>query len=385
MSTVSNSNESQPIQFLDPIEFENKMQNQLYNILFSNSVLLQFETEKYNPNETKEGSKRLISRCNPKVKVDRKNAKVCMGNYLRVIFAFRSKPLNNPEDLFQIIFEKRRFSIKNKNMRDLYEIFTDGADCENFIIKNRVEYICMNEQDKKIFSKNIIISLFNGSRCEIVKYPHWLHTKASEYWDDWWSGESNEKETHPIDHYRDSIYPMISSAVLNVLQLLKQQNGPESSLIMEIAGGNGELAEIILSSDQYPKNANYVFLELNEPSIKKAETKLEKFSNVEIFKTDLVNDKDYGTIKPSSIDLVLGSGILTRCVLNSKMDAETILKKVHYHLKPEGYLILAGHAEMLLSSKDFENEGFNVINCTANGNQLYILQKQSPFESCLQQ
>ena len=394
---ISNSIEvsNQDFVVYDPQKIEDKMRNDLYNLLFSNSLSLNVEKEKYTPNKTnKEGNKRLISRCNPVDKEVRKAIKTNIRNYLDLMFIFRGKPLNQ-ETLFEksFLYEKRKFSIKNGNDGglDSYEILTeiinDGnsskvIDCERFILKNRKQFLNMNKKEKEIFEKNVIISLFNGSRCEIFQYPDVSYTKSSEYWNDWWA-----KETNQITHYREIIYPLMSSAVLNVLQLLDKKNETTSPLkIMEIAGGNGELAEIILDNDEYPENAGYVFLEMNEPSLQEAKGKLQKFQNVEFFQTDLVNDKAYGTVSSSSVDLVLGSGILTRCVLNNTKDAETILKKVYHYLKAEGYLILAGHAEMLLSANHFKNAGFDVINCTANGRQLYILQKQSPFErNCIQQ
>lgn len=392
-NSVVKNQELKPIVFQDTQKIEDDMGNELYNILFANSLSFQVEKEKYTPNTNKEGNKRLISRCTFVNKEVRKAIKTGMRNYLCARFIFRGKPLNS-QMLFEKsdFYQKRKFSIKNGNNDefDSYEIITEiiydeksskSIDCERFIIKNGREYINMNAKEKEIFAKDVIISLFNGSRLEIFKYPCVLDGKPLEYWNDWWI-----KETSQITHYRDIIYPLMSSAVLNVLELLDKQNMTKSPLmIMEIAGGNGELAEIILANAQYPENSHYVFLELNEPSLEEAKIKLQKFSNVEICQTDLVNDKAYGTVLPYSVDLILGSGILTRCVLDNKQDAETILKKVYHYLKSEGYLILAGHAEMLLSANDFKKAGFNVINCTANGGQFYILQKQPPsFERILQ-
>ena len=97
---------------------------------------------------------------------------------------------------------------------------------------------------------------------------------------------------------------------------------------------------------------------------------------------DVVEDAEYYTeedtlLKANSVDLILGSGALTTSVLDDKAAAIKVLEKCHRYLKPDGFLVLAGHGYSLVNSSDFTKLGFRLVNATLARytRSFYIVQK----------
>lgn len=141
-------------------------------------------------------------------------------------------------------------------------------------------------------------------------------------------------------------------------------------MILELGGGDGRLAKIILRN--YKKEAAYTLLEYNDKALSEAKENLKKpLKNqiAQVVKTDIVEDSIFyldenktEPIQEETVDIVLGSGILTVVSLKDKDAALSVLQKVYRYLKPDGYLVLSGHAYSFLNSKDFIDTGFEVIN-----------------------
>jgi hypothetical protein len=200
--------------------------------------------------------------------------------------------------------------------------------------------------------------------------------KSEQHLDDlYWA--HNWKVSGVLNLYNDLVHPLLATTTVNILRLLGQR---ERRTIVEICGGDGALARSIL--DSAPCKVDYLLLEQNQASIVKARSLLG--SAARVIKTDIVNSRKYFidperkvALKPASVDIFVGSGALTERVLPSEQAALSALEKIHYYLRPNGFLLLSGLAPSLLNSRHFIQSGFSVINSSVpmKRKEFYILQK----------
>lgn len=215
------------------------------------------------------------------------------------------------------------------------------------------------EREEQFFTLPVLTSLFKGNRLEIVNLEP-AHPESIEFWDEW-------MEDYPVgEEYEKIWHPAMAKACLHVLQHIPAAK-PQ---ILEICGGYGLLADKILSASPIP--LDYTLLELNQTALGKAQDNLGK--RALLVQTDVVDDPF--PVKEESIDLVIGCGALTTCVLTDKNEAMEVLKKIERCLKPGGYLILAGHGNSLLHREDFAR--LTVLNTSLPGHckEFYLVQKQ---------
>lgn len=201
----------------------------------------------------------------------------------------------------------------------------------------------------------------NGNRIEIVCLQPAL-AMLDEDWDDW-------KRYNQV--YEAAIYP----ECLSVLGELVQTLDKPSLKILEICGGNGGLAQLILNMFG-PRISHYELVDRNKISIQRAKRCLdedyrERFTAREF---DIVE----GNYSDEKVDLVLGVGALTRGVLPSRESALQALDKVIAKINYQGFLVLAGFESHWVFSEDFEARGLSIKNMASHVGlqQLYIVQKK---------
>lgn len=259
--------------------------------------------------------------------------------------------------------------------RNRYEFFyssTFESGKQMHVIVNKDKAVDLKILDVDSFINNLS-KLFHGNKLEMhfLDESPWLPNRV---WSNW-------EHSTAWGEYTEFIHPMLANIILAVCKLEKL-NKP---VILEIGCGTGRLAiKIIdqLKNEEY-ESWNYTGLELNEEATQIARLKVQE--NATIVKTDIVNERFYSNsnkkmeFSPNSIDIIIGSGILTHSVLENKIQALNALNKIHYYLKDDGILILSGHANSYLNAQDFEKNGFKVINTSWPGRpkQLYIIRKKT--------
>lgn len=363
------------------------IKNQLFNLSLT-STLTFAQTS---------GSKGLVSRGIKEEKSQRQKLLQLIKEYFDLKFAKDAQYVNNidknPErilSLSNIPYIKKNLLLKDNTNLVLYEAIYPVHDTWQALtlIRNRKDFVRFDGQTPEDCATRSWITntsysplglLLKGNRHEEILHHPKSRALSSDFWDHWWKVDGNNSGDIARD-YIDFIHPMIFQPVLKILNSLVEPK--TTPIIMEIGGGLGILAKEIL--EQHRQNVNYILLERNRPSLETARKNLNQFSRVTIIETDLVHDQAYycdptksTEIPTNSVDIVLGSGILTYQVLDNKQEALTVLVKVHCYLKAGGYLILAGCAHSRVDAEDLTRTGFHVINktCATTGRQLYIAQK----------
>lgn len=345
--------------------------------------------------QNKLGNKRFVVRQPEAIQKWRHEMKALLRQYLSLKFPEegveemkeddRKPPSNDLEA--DGVFELR-FKIKTNRTSSWYVL----NQFDRLTFGKKVAPLSSEEQ--LIFQKSLLARIFQGSHLEYV-VQNKVEKKPDSFWSGWKTsmGDANGLlyylplraqeiiyqvgsyffPTSPAwSQYRNLIHPALQIAALEVLK-----NCPtERPNVVEICGGEGELGMAIV--EKFQKPMNYYLLEYNDLSLQAARKHM---ASIIPIKTDVTNDRDYFTdikkeqpMQNGSIDLIVGSGALTVCVLENKEAAFAVAKKCHELLKPKGKMILAGHSHCHLTSKDFESLGFQVINTSFVGSV-------SPFSS----
>lgn len=260
----------------------------------------------------------------------------------------------------------------------------------SFERNEKKEHRKLKGKEKIPFQKGLLTRIFNGSQLENISFRV-SEKKPDSFWTGWKTsmcmfnqvidyfpaylqhniyaiGEIVSDSIPAWDDYKQIIHPAILDVSLEVL------NGLAGTCpnVVEICGGEGDLA--IQMAKNYPNQMKYYLLEYNDRSLYLANNRIlneihEDDAKIIPIKTDITNSDDYfldaekkNPINRCSIDLIIGSGALTNCVLESKKIALGVAEKCYDLLKPGGKLILAGHARSLLNCEDFTSLGFKVIN-----------------------
>lgn len=362
--------------------------NSAFQLIFQNQKLKAI-TEKLhkmhqaNPRHYTVKPKSIVARHIPETKHIRQEAKNTLKTYLEGIFrmaqasnclfcdAAKIQETESKAD------ERATFYLKSNQRRlDRYDMvswkITPVGPVQKVLIRNGREKAFLNPKLSPI-TPQMLSHIFKGDRFEHEFKAYNSCAANKEYWDNW-----NSFDEAAWKQYSDNIHPLITEVAVHLLHVLAL---PETPRVIEICAGNGRLADKIIEAAKQP--LNYTLLEFNESEIKDAKKLLG--TKAQVVKTDIVKDhyyyKDETKKEPigrASVDLAIGSGALTNYVLNNKSEALTALFKLYHYLKPGGYVVLAGHSRSLLSSFDFFQSGFEVLNTHAPGNdqQLYILRKR---------
>jgi len=373
--------------------------------------------EYYKTDDTKPGNKKLVSRQPEVTKEWRDKIKRLLKKYLKLKMeaSFDSNEdgrvyLHQTKSSVCRSQDSFRFKVKIENSVFWYELsrmrLSGRYSLLSFEKKGARNFALLSNKEGLLFQEGLLTRIFNGSHLESIcsrqgkKMP-------DPFWSAWKTVPKKNGDTapdHPTDswwEYQNYIHPVIKKAALEILKDLFETQ-PN---VVEICGGEGELA--IEIAKQYPNKMNYYLLEYNDLCIQRVQEHVstafvDKESKKLIpIKTDVTNVDDYFTdtkkqrsMENDSIDLVIGSGALTECVLENKKAALKVASKCYDLLKPGGKMVLAGHASSFLHIEDFTSLGFIVINsllvglserftanvdneffCVGRNEQFYILEK----------
>lgn len=321
---------------------------------------------------SKAGQKAFVARHSPETKQDRQILKRLLGEIVQL--HTEGKPfaplLDNPIFSYR---EKLIVHLKNKSGEfDRFEVYCNSLTQKCEIVRNNLSF---STTALSVFHKELLAAALKGNRLELSSVKTNEKPRDPEYWNTWETDSGSAWQ-----EYTNNIHPAIKHVVGLAVSNLLKSDPKRPVTILEICGGSGKLAKQIL--DSLPIKPTYVLLEQNQKELGEAKQILNERASV--VSTDIVNDAQYYKdeskqipIEVGSLDVVLGSGALTECVIPSKDSAIACLKKIHSYLRTDGFLILAGHATNWLNSEDFRANGFSVINTSMpiTGKDLYILQK----------
>lgn len=184
-------------------------------------------------------------------------------------------------------------------------------------------------------------------------------------------GEEPYDNVHWNTNYHSSDYlTRIYPALLDYcLILLRNQDH-----VLDVCGGDGILGSFILGSSV--ALASYTLLERNEQQLQIAHNRLGIHDCFKPLLCDLTTtDLREHILQP--LDLVIGSGALTRCVLAQDV-ALKVFDQIATLLKPGGYLLLTGLEYSWIDSERLRTAGFRVFNTfnTVGMVHLFVAQKK---------
>lgn len=201
-----------------------------------------------------------------------------------------------------------------------------------------------------------------------------------QFWNNW-------EIASPISEalYANRIRPLLKQTISYIIEKEKWSK----PVLMDVCGGKGLLASSILEENP---SIDYTLLEFNEISIEKAKNRLGAKANV--VKTDVIYDATFfrdaekkDAFELESVDIVVGCGALTASVFAME-EGRIALANISKYLKVNGYLLLSGKAPSLLTSDDFIEEGYEVLNAMLprlesdkQNVQFYVLRKVKPFQA----
>ncbi len=338
----------------------------------------------------------LISRHPAESKQFRSKMKGLLAEFLTLKFADSQAEVHAPPANSVV-----RFSLKQKGKHEQYELhqtFVILPSDKDRILDSKRRQVTLTRDESALFLSTNMPRIFNGNRVEIIENESikGKTKRDNAFWYGWYNqmGECSYliqcfpdwikvavvrvlnaliPASPPWHEYRTVIHPMIKKAALQVLERV------EKPTVVELCGGNGMLANDILSACK--KKVSYHLLELNSVARELAQENLSSMQQhcVQIVPQDIVKDHTYSDLAPDSVDLFIGSGALTTCVLEKKEEAKAVLKTCHSYLKPGGFVILAGHSDSLVNTSDFQELGFTPHNTHLVGYRqalsFYIMQK----------
>ena len=220
--------------------------------------------------------------------------------------------------------------------------------------------------------QNFLSQIFNGNEIEHISFD-FSKKEGNVFWNNW-----VEQSQIAWEEYRNTIHPAISEVAIKILSQVSS-----TPTILEIGGGEGQLAEGILR--KISRTVHYIFLEMNKVAVERARLTLSQYP-VTVVEGDVLEKVDYcndsaklNAIEKKSVDLVIGSGILTDVVLKNPEEGLKVLSNVAPLVKPGGYIILSGHAKPLVTANDLEQWGFKVLNKTLPGwgRHFYVARKRA--------
>ncbi len=378
----------------------------------------------YNANEEKTGSKKFVARQPEITKEWRQKIKRLLRDYLKLKFSREEEGIKTEANLFN----QEVFRFKAKTDGSWYEL-SGGALRYSTLSReknHKKKITSLSGSESLIFQRGVLTRIFNGACLEYINFQQ-FEKKPDSFWSSWktsmcvysvaiyylpltlqniiYSLAERFCSSIPAwNQYQHIIHPAVMEASLEILKSC-QESRPK---VVEICGGKGELA--IKIAENHNKPMDYYLLEFNDRSLQAARWRFDNASkNGELkgrvipIKTDITKSNDYfldstkqRPMQHSSIDLIIGSGALTSCVLENRKVALKVARKCHELLKPKGKMVLAGHSHSVLSREDFILLGYNVLNsflagassepfstdinrsvCAIGGfnNQFYILEK----------
>lgn len=217
---------------------------------------------------------------------------------------------------------------------------------------------------------------FDGDKCEYDTANMATSLAGDAHWQDkvadWRLGTGENRKT-----YYSQVHPKIAQYVLSLLPVTPT---PENVTILDIAGGNGDLAERIIKEVAVQTGPGiqltYILVDYSEADVALAKRRFANMSLPPGFPVKPValtrNMLSYGYEAararedfgiPKGADIIINSGGL----LNNQIgdDSQTPLRFNQMYgqmLKPGGYGVYSGLTPLLVNAKMHRDQGLTVIN-----------------------
>lgn len=236
----------------------------------------------------------------------------------------------------------------------------DVSSKRALLVEERGKPLLLEGAECDLFSCNLLCLLLKGDF--IIEHQSRSNALCADYWNHW----GNHLQAYRC--YREILHPVLRQVVF---ELIIRHQLPEGSVVVELGGGDGELAYELCAL--MPDWLNYTLLEYNDTLRHQASARLG--SRAKAIPFDLVEDRFF--FNNNSVNLIVGSGILTFEVLPPKVKDSDLLKRLYDLLLPGGWLLLTGFAVPLFGKREFAAAGFTVLNCSlpTYDRHLFILQK----------
>lgn len=294
-----------------------------------------------------------------------------ISNYLpesEKIYNLREKIFKNDGagkiDIYNIKINDREYITlkKYKRNNELYYSIKIENDDDTKYYYSKDYYV--NENIERLF--NDILQSNNGK--DIKRKVKKQNTALrSDYWSkDWRKYNTGEAGVH---------YSQIDSQISEFVDLVCEKK--PGITILELCSGKGELESKILNKN-HQEIKKYISIELDKQSCKEAHSKLKKFKNQAELHQDNVLTAPYRSISKDQPDIIIASGALTHQVLEEKSEVKKVIKDLIEVMPNEGYLVLTGHAELLVNLDELTKiYPFKILNGYSrfSKNEFVILQK----------
>lgn len=224
---------------------------------------------------------------------------------------------------------------------------------------------------------NSLYTVLKGNEFSLSSIPLLPHPALpAEYWglkeQAWKSDELARSYQIKYQEILSSLTQIFSKEC----RVLRSFRLSEPPLIMELFGGDGELAQLIL--EKFP-TSTYHLSDANQKSLKSARKRLKNFGiRVSFHQYNALTVDLKQHTQRRLPDIVIISGGLTLRVMENGEEAEYVLKKLYSSMPIKGFLILNGHQPLHNSRAIFE-EYFLCLNSSMPRGfteQLFILQKR---------
>lgn len=232
--------------------------------------------------------------------------------------------------------------------------------------------------DSKVIRNNQLpIEYLNGNELEIIRSTSAQNDLIKNYdWNQW-----KEKDPHAAYTYKAILYPHFFLA----LKFISEALGDQPLKIIDVGGGNGELALMVR---HHPKVKKIYVLDNNIRSLALLNTVKNCYQDhkIQIHLKNITELEIFTEVSSKQVDIIFLCGVVAHQVL-TKSDSITLLMRCKEKIKDNGYICIASHTITYFKREDYEIMGFSVINSVAlytSGEKyevkiepFYIIQKKS--------
>jgi len=229
-----------------------------------------------------------------------------------------------------------------------------------------------NVQKKRIFDAiDQVRPFLSGDQLEKVITEQRRDAKPESFWQEW----------HLVDTNRENYYKLIHPAVADYTQSVIEHlvsEGKQEVMILDIAGGNGDLAELIIKDTQerFPKlGVTYYMIDGNKEDTGMADERFHALRSEHVQAFALWRDmsayefdakrmmQDIG-LPQEGVDIIINCGGL----LNESVAHDVEEAKAYYGMyleimeKPGAHGVFSGHTPLGIRATDHKENGMEIRN-----------------------
>jgi len=191
--------------------------------------------------------------------------------------------------------------------------------------------------------------LVRGDKFEFIR----TESKPELVIEDWSRWES--EMVTAASAYEDKIHPLYAQYVAHIIT-----NIGKPVQILDLGGGSGRLAELILNKSQ-EQIQHYSLLEFNEDLCRTATGRLKDKDKVVIRQADARSPQVYKDY--DGVNIILTCGLLTEQVLCYD-DQLVVLDHISKIAKPGTWVIIGGLAKTFITERDLNKRNWRALNLT---------------------